>query len=403
MKPMPSCSSADRSDRVLAIASELRSTLAAHAAETDTLGAFPTKSLQDIRGSGLMGLTVDRRYDGLGASFSTMSKVAQLLGEGCASTAMIWAMHCQQVATIADHASQSLCDAVLPRIASNGLYIASVTSEQGKGGELLTAMAPLQRHGDNYLLVRDAPVVTGGAQADAFLATMRLSQDASPSSVVLAFADRASMDVALRSAWTSMGMRGTQSAALSLRGQIPSDHIISHPKGFKHIVVSTMAPVGHIAWAATWTGAARGAFRRFIALLRDPRQRASFPVRSDLFAERLSQIRLQLDTMSALLGRVTDRYDQLRQEHGVGSPVFSAPSFNLQINNLKLYASETSFSVLDNLIQLAGLRHGYLTGSALGLERTFRDLRSAALMYSNDKLHVVNGKLALLDSDVSLA
>ena len=58
---------------------------------------------------------------------------------------------------------------------------------------------------------------------------------------------------------------------------------------------------------------------------------------------------------------------------------------------------------MHQLVQLAGLRYGFLKRSAVALERTFRDLRSASLMYSNDKLYVMNGKLSLLDLDVRLA
>jgi len=35
----------------------------------------------------------------------------------------------------------------------------------------------------------------------------------------------------------------------------------------------------------------------------------------------------------------------------------------------------------------------------VALERRFRDLRSAALMYSNDRLYVANGKLTLVDPE----
>jgi acyl-CoA dehydrogenase len=388
---------------VMALARDLRGKLAAHAQDCDERGSFPDEGLTEIRNSGLMGLVVERRYGGMEGSFSTMSAVAQMLAEGCASTAMIWAMHCQQVATIADHGSDGLCDRVLPRVAAGEIYIASVTSERGKSGELLTAQAPLQKSGADILLARDAPVVTGGSAADAYLVTMRESQEATPSDVVLAFAERSQIEVQARSDWSAMGMRATQSAALSLKGIIPADQIITHPAGFKHVAVVTMIPVGHIAWAATWVGAARGAFRRVLALLRDANRRKSFSLRSDLFAERLAQIRLGLDTTSAFLGRITDTYDRLRSEAGLDSQVFTSPWFNIHINNLKILASETSFSAVNQLVQLAGLRYGYLKGSDVALERTFRDLRSASLMYSNDKLYVMNGKLSLLDLDVRLA
>jgi acyl-CoA dehydrogenase len=387
---------------VMAVAQTLRAALAARAAAADDHGAFPEEGLREIRKSGLMGLVVDRQYGGMGASFSTMAEVAQILAEGCTSTAMIWAMHCQQVATLADHGGFALRESVLPRIAAGELYIASVTSERNKAGELLTAIAPLLRDEDNWIVERDAPVVTGGANADAYLATMRASPEANPSDVVLVFVERAQMDIRLQSGWSAMGMRSTQSAGMSMKGAVPHSQLIVHARGFKQIAVATMVPVGHIAWAATWIGAARGAFRRLLALLRDPARRGSFPLQSELFVARLARARLALDTASAFLRQVTATYDRLRSQHGVDSDVFSSPWFNIHINGLKILASEKAFAVVDQLVQLAGLRHGYLKGSDIGLERCFRDLRSASLMYANDKLYVANGKLSLLDRDVTL-
>ena len=51
---------------------------------------------------------------------------------------------------------------------------------------------------------------------------------------------------------------------------------------------------------------------------------------------------------------------------------------------LKVLASEQLFEVVNRLIQLAGLRYGYLKNSTVPLERTMRDLRSASLMYALD-------------------
>jgi len=55
------------------------------------------------------------------------------------------------------------------------------------------------------------------------------------------------------------------------------------------------------------------------------------------------------------------------------------------------------------MIALVGMFGGYSRDSPLHLERHFRDLRSAALNYSNSRLLVTNGNLALMDRSVELA
>jgi acyl-CoA dehydrogenase len=57
---------------------------------------------------------------------------------------------------------------------------------------------------------------------------------------------------------------------------------------------------------------------------------------------------------------------------------------------------------VEELIELVGLRHGYLRNQPLALERALRDLRSASLNYGNDRLHLANGSLSLLDQETTL-
>jgi acyl-CoA dehydrogenase len=54
------------------------------------------------------------------------------------------------------------------------------------------------------------------------------------------------------------------------------------------------------------------------------------------------------------------------------------------------------------LIEIAGLTRGYLHDETLGLERVFRDLRSAPLMVSNDHLLQMNAKQMLLQQTEEL-
>jgi acyl-CoA dehydrogenase len=383
----------------IAAAREVAALVAAHAAEVDEEGMFPEAGLRELRQSRLMGLLVPQEYGGYGASYATMAQVAQIIAASCLSTGMIWAMHCQQVATIIDHAPGALLDSILPNIACGDMFVASVTSEREKGGHLLTAFSPLMWEEDEVVLFRDAPVVTGGAFGDGYLITMRASPESPPSDVVLVFAERAQLEIDIRAGWETLGMRGTQSVGMLLRGRLPRRQVFSVAGGFEQIAISTMIPVGHIAWASAWLGAARGAYRRVIDLFRDPEARKGYNLQSELFAARLAEVRLQIDTVSSYLQQVVQDYEQIVREHGTHSPLLRSPRFSIHINNLKLLSSDLLFNAINQLVQLSGLRFGYQKNNRVPLERTLRDLRSASLMYANDRLLVANGKLALLDRD----
>ena len=356
-----------------------------------------------MRQTGLMGLLVPKCYGGMDVSYATIVEVAQVLASECLSTAMIWAMHCQQVAVLLEHAPEPLRAAVLHRIAKEGIFIASVTSERGKGGHLLTALAPLVVEDDDVLLTREAPIVTGGLRADAYLITMRADETSSPSEVVLVYAERAGLQVTKLSDWAALGMRATESVGVSLRGRLPKDHVLNKPNEFKRVAVMTMIPVGHITWAACWLGAASGAFQRVVEIFRDPGLRKPYNVSSDLFAERLARIRNQLDVVKTYLDSVTGEYQKLR--HGPKSVYenLSAPGFQIRIKNLKIMASEMLYDAVDRLVDLCGLRYGFLQNDRVPLERILRDLRSATLMFSNERLLLTNGKLAMFETGITAA
>jgi acyl-CoA dehydrogenase len=360
----------------------------------DTAG-FPVRGLAALRESGLMGLLVPAESGGLGGDLADLVRVgAELAGE-CLSTALIWAMHCQQVAALVGHAGPELRDRVLPRIGAGELYVASVTSEKGKGGHLLSAEAPLRRDDGWLLLRREAPIVTGGLNADGFLVTMRDSESAPPNAVTLVYADRDELTVQASGSWNPMGMRGTHSVAVTLEGRIPESSIVGDPGDFRTVATASFIPAGHIAWAACWLGAARAATRAVVELLRSPSGRRQFDLESDVLRTRLARVRVDLDAMAALLSQVV-------RDASTESDL-EPPPIQLRLNALKIFSSERSFAVVDELVQLVGLRYGYIRDAPFPLERLFRDLRSASLNYSNDRLLLANGALALLDRDVALA
>ncbi|WP_405003168.1 acyl-CoA/acyl-ACP dehydrogenase [Kitasatospora purpeofusca] len=366
----------------------------AQARETDDSAQFPEEAVGLLRENGLMGLLVPEEYGGMGGDLGDLVAVAGLLASGCTSTAMIWAMHCQQVDCIVRFGSARLRDELLPRVAAGQVYLASVTTEPGKGGQLLNGHAAVDRDAERLRLQREAPIVTGGAHAEGFLVTMRDSPDAAEHRVTLCYADRRQLSLTPSGTWNTLGMRGTESTGMELTGSLPSWQVVGEPGHFRTVAVESMIPVGHLSWSAVWLGTARSALSGVLSLVRS--QGAAH--RTDLAAERLARARIDIDLVAAYLGVVRDEILAHRRENR--SLNGAVPQMHL--NNLKVVASELTFRAVDRLLQIAGLFSGYNRDSDVPLERNFRDLRSARLNVGNDRLLTMNGALALLDRDVTV-
>lgn len=388
--------------------------LATHADDVDRAARFPVESLTALREAGYLGYLVPTEHGGMGGDLAGLVETAQSLAGGCLSTAMIWAMHCQQVDVLVRHAGDRLRADLLPRIAAGKVYLASVTTQAVTGGDLLTAAEPLVDTADRggtgsaghdprgdggadrpLLLDRSAPVVTGGAHADGFLVTMRAGEEASSQAVSLVYADRADLDIEYTGTWNPLGMRGTHSGALRLYGRIPRHNVVGEAARFRDIASDSMVPVGHLGWSACWLGCARKVFSDLVRhISTERRQDASSP----LVQERIARIRWDLELASGYLGRTTQEVGEAR---AAGTAPDSA-ALRIHLNTLKLAASELSFSAVDRMVQLAGLSLGYRPNASIPLERAFRDLRSAALNYSNDRLWTANGALTLMDRNITL-
>ncbi|MGW9451631.1 acyl-CoA dehydrogenase family protein [Streptomyces sp. NPDC055632] len=367
---------------------------AEHARRHDRDADFPVEALAALRESGLLGLTVPADHGGLGGSLTDLLDVCVELGRADMSVAMILGMHCQQVAAVTGHAGPRLRDALLPRIAAGELYLASVTTEAGKGGHLLTVESEARGDASGLAIDRFAPIVTGGAHADGFLITVRAPDAASPTEVSLVYADRDQLSVEPSGEWNPMGMRASHSGSLRLTGHVPAHQVVGAHGAFSVIASGVFGPLAHLAWSAAWLGTAAGALSRVVHMLRSPAGRRRFDLGSELLLSRLSAARQRIDTVHALLRHTAGVVD--------GTADLSQPRIQLLLNALKITASEQCHAAVDDLVVAVGLRDGYLKDSDTRLEAALRDLRSAPLNYSNDRLHQADGRLALLDPEVRL-
>ena len=361
----------------------------------DETASFPGQALSALRASGLLGIVVPGQYGGLGGGLAGLVDVTMRLAREDLSVALIFAMHCQQAATMVRYASGDLRAELLPPLGRGELYLASVTTERGSGGSLLVSESPVTA-GDGLLRIdREAPVVTGGTVADGFLITTLAAGATTPAQVSLVYARRDQLKLEVLGDWQPLGMRATASVPMRLSGEIPEHQVVGQAGDFRSIVTSVFGPIAHIGWSAAWLGAAAGALSRVVGQLREPGRRSAVDTRSELLLTRLARVRARLDAVHGLLRHTLGVIDAAQD--------MSVPPVQLLVNALKTQAAEQCFTAVHELVDQAGLRHGYLRDSPLYLERVFRDLRSASLNYSNDRIYLVNGALALLDQEVRLA
>jgi len=119
-----------------------------HATQVDAAARFPAEAVEAMGAEGLLGAWIEPTLGGLGASIEQIAWACGEIGQRCASSAMVFAMHQIQVASLVRHAGDSdWWTARLREIASTQRLIASATSEVGVGGDLRSSKCAIQIDG----------------------------------------------------------------------------------------------------------------------------------------------------------------------------------------------------------------------------------------------------------------
>ena len=376
-------------ERVSAIAS-------AHAAEVDRQARFPRETLGALRQLGALAAAVPRELGGVGCGMRELATQCALLAQGCAASAMILAMHHIQVACLVRHglSSAPLRD-YLVTLAHKQLLIGSVTSEVGTFGDTRSSVCALVRADGRFTLAKDATTISYGAQADALLVTCRRASEAAASDQVLVLLRRGDYQLEQTSSWDTLGMRGTCSPGFTLRGGAPLEQIV--PGAFADSSAQTMVPYSHILWASVWYGIASDAVARAAGQVRAQARRA--PGTLPLAATALAKVTAELQAVRHHWQGVADEFDALHR--GALQELLSI-GWALKLNNLKVTVSEAAARIVHQALQIAGIA-GYKNDSPASVGRHYRDLLSAALMVSNERIAGKSASMLLVFKDDAVA
>ncbi len=360
----------------------------------DREARFPHEAVDALKKARMMSALVPTELGGFGTRMSELASMCEALGQHCAASAMIFAMHQIQVACIVRHGiSQPFFTRYLAELVERQNVIASVTSEVGVGGEMRTSLCAIKTEGDRFTLVKDASTISYGEQADDLLVTARSGPDAPNSDQALVLVRKADYSLEQRGAWDTLGMRGTCSPPFKMASQGRVDQILNAP--FADIASHTMVPFSHILWASCWLGIATAAVTRARAFVRT--QARAKPGTVPPTALRLAEASSMLQTMRTNVHDVASECETLMSSE-LGTDSLSSIAFALKMNNLKVSSSQLVVQIVNHALLICGIM-GYKNDSKFGVGRHLRDAHSAALMVGNDRILATNASMLLVLKD----
>jgi acyl-CoA dehydrogenase len=343
----------------------------------DREARFPTEAFLSARTQRLLGIMVPTELGGEGASLSDVVDVCYILARGCASTAMIFAMHQIMVAILVRHARYSPWhNRLLRRLSSEQLLLASSTTEGRGGGDLRNSVCAVERTGSRIALKKSATVISYGEQADAILTTARRCVDASSSDQVLVGFIKEDYQLEPIMNWDTLGMRGTCSSGFMLKGNGGIAQVLPDP--YEKIQAHTMMPVAHLTWAAVWSGLAAAAVERARRSVRTGVRRG---VEQPPGVAHLTRATM---TLRGLRGTVASALQRI-ETVGTKEDELESLDFQTAMNLLKVSASEMATSTVMSAMQACGLS-GYRNDGEFSVSRHLRDVLSSSIMINNERI-----------------
>jgi acyl-CoA dehydrogenase len=349
-----------------------------HAPLVDAAARFPSEAFAEIKKQRLLGVMVPEALGGEGATVAELADVCFILGQGCASSALIFAMHQIKMACIIRHAKgNAALEGILREVATEQLLLASSTTEGQAGGNVRSSEAPVERVGDEVTLERKATVISYAMEADGIVTTARRAPDAAATDQVLLVLLKKDYTLERLQSWDTLGMRGTHSEGFTLRARAPAQQILPDP--YEKIHPQTMVPHAHLLWGSVWAGIAAAATAKAQAFVRNALRASGgqMPPGAAHFTQAASSLR----TLRGVLSSALRSYQAvMADEKALGSL-----EFQTMITLTKVQVSELAAATVFAALRACGLS-GYRNDSEFSIGRHLRDILSAPLMINNDRI-----------------
>jgi acyl-CoA dehydrogenase len=348
------------------------------AVDVDRDARFPKAAIDAARQQELLGAQIPVAFGGHGASIFDITDMCYTLGRACSSTAMIFAMHQTKVACLVRHGTGSAWhEALMRRVAAEQLLLASSTTEGQNGGNIRSSAAAVECTDAGISLLRNATVISYGAQADGIVTIARRANDAVSSDQVLVAFTKDNYTLTRSMEWETLGMRGTCSAGFELKASGSPQQVF--PEAYDRIHAQTMTPVAHLCWSSVWAGIAAAAVERAQAFIRKAARGSGGQMPPG--AAHFTVAKMSLSKLRAIITVTLDSYAAIEHDERA----LSSLDFQSSINLLKVEASELAVATVMSAMRACGLS-GYRNDGDFTVGRQLRDVLSSPLMINNDRI-----------------
>jgi acyl-CoA dehydrogenase len=354
--------------------------IAEQAARHDADDSFVAESYRLLKAEGFFKAHVPVELGGGGATYEELCRVVRVLGRACGSTGLAFSMHCHLVALAVWRWRNegAPTDGLLRRVAAEDLILVS------SGGSDWLASAGTAEKVEGGFRITARKVFSSGSPAGDLLMTSAVLDDPDAGPTVLHFAVSLKAEgVTVLDTWRTLGMRGTGSHDVELKGVFVPDAAISgrRPQGKWHPLFHGISMIAFPLIYSAYLGVAEGA--RSIAL-GVAKKKAPDEALTQLVGEMETAYFAAETTVEAMIA--------------IALSARPGPETTGRVMAGRTLAGQAAIRTVERAMEAAGGAGFY---RSLGLERAFRDVQGARFHPLQEKPQArYAGRLALgLDID----
>jgi alkylation response protein AidB-like acyl-CoA dehydrogenase len=328
-------------------------------AEWDRTEASCCAELAQLYELGLMGLRVPESDGGLGCPMVPYAHIIRELSYASPSVAVTVGVHSMVCEAIRMFAPETVRDKILTNLATGGNLSAFAISEANSGSDPGAARTRAEKVDGGWRLTGTKMWVTNGESGRWFIVLARTSRREDVRDLSMLLMDAEQDGVSRRPIKGKMGIRGSETAELSLEDVfVPDEHLLGSPGQGLNIALSALDG-GRIGIAAQAVGIAEACQDAMVTYSQE-REQFKRPI------SEFQAIQWMIADSATEIAAARLLFEQAAELKEAGRP------FTRESAMAKLYASEMANRVAYRAVQVHG---GYGFVNEFRVEQLYRDAR----------------------------
>jgi len=359
--------------------------VAPNAELADQQAQWPQNGMQSLQSAGLTGLVVPEALGGLGLGLLALTRVCEMLGRECASTAICFGMHSVGASVIAANPTTEQREKfVQPIVAGHHITTLSL-SEAGTGSHFYLPQTTLEVENSGLSINGRKTFVTNGSNADSYVvSTVTADADAPMGQFSCVVVPGDTNGVSWGSQWNGMGMRGNSARTMELTNvRLPSNCLLGREGDQIWYIFNVVCPYFLVAMSGTYLGIMNSALEEAKSHLakRHHTHNGLTLAQTPVLQHRLGQVWGTVERTKRLVYHAANSFDA------------GDPDALVALMSAKAEVADSVVSVVNEAMTMVG-GMAYRDGSKL--HRFMRDARACHLMSpTTDMLRIWIGRALL--------